>query len=140
MKLFLDSSTIIFAFEYPESNSRIIFDLIVAGKIEGVISEKAIIETKRVFSLKKDERFLYLLESILRKTLTVISLSDIFANVEKWRGKIKEKDLEHLATVKGLKLQFLVALDRDFEPFPEYITPKKFVENILKLKAFQTDY
>ena len=57
-----------------------------------------------------------------------------------WRGKIKEKDLEHLATAKALKLKFIVALDRDFEPFEEYCTPKEFVEKILKIRGFQTDY
>lgn len=56
------------------------------------------------------------------------------------KGKVKEKDLEHLATAKSLGLKFIVAFDRGFEPFPEYYTPKEFVEKILKLKGFETDY
>ena len=48
--------------------------------------------------------------------------------MEDWKGKIKEKDLEQLAVVKAFRLEYLVALDRDFQPFPEYCTPKKFLK------------
>ncbi len=140
MKLLLDSSAIIFAFEYPHCNSRIIFDLVAAKKLEGVISEKAIEESKRMFALNKKEGFLYLLELDLRRNFQVIPVKAVQKEMQKWRGKIKEKDLEHLATAKALKLPYLVAFDRDFEPFPEYHAPKKFVEVILKMKAFETDY
>ena len=47
--------------------------------------------------------------------------------MEKWRGKIKDKDLEHLATVKYLGLKYLIAYDYHFEDFEEYRTPKQFI-------------
>lgn len=140
MKLLLDSSAIIFAFEYPHCNSRIIVDLVVAKKLQGVISEKALVESKRIFALNKKEGFLYLLELNLRRNFQVVKVQDVQKEMQKWRGKIKEKDLEHLATAKALKLPYIVAFDRDFEPFPEYYTPKRFVEKVLNLKAFETDY
>ncbi len=48
----------------------------------------------------------------------------------RYKGKIKEKDLEQLAVVKGLGLRFLISYDRDFEPFDEYVTPKKFLKSL----------
>jgi hypothetical protein len=51
----------------------------------------------------------------------------------------KDKDLEQLAVVKKLGLKYLVAYDRDFEPFEEYVTPKGFVE-ALYLDAFESEF
>ncbi len=140
MKLLLDSSTVIFSFEHPHSNSRIIFDLILAKKLQGTISEKAVVEIKGMFSAKKNEKFLYVLEKTLRQNFEIIPLNKIIKEIDKWQGKIKEKDLAHLATAKALGIKFIVAFDRDFEPFAEYYTPKQFVEKILKLKGFETEY
>ena len=130
----------IFNFDIPESNSRIIFDLVISGKLEGVISEKAITEVKRVFSLNKNERFTHQLEQKLRKNFKVVPLYEIEKEMQELRGKIKEKDLEHLATAKHVSADYIIAFDRDFEPFKEYITPRKFVEKILKFRPFETEY
>ncbi len=140
MKVLLDSSTIIFSFECPNSNSRIVFDLVIDGKLKGVISEKAIQEVKNVFSLKRDQRFLHLLEMLLIKNFEVIPLNKIQKHMKKWKGKIKEKDLAHLATAKAFKLKYIVALDRDFSNFSEYKTPKQFVEKVLEMQSFNTEY
>ncbi len=127
MKLLLDSSTII-------------FDLILAKKLQGVVSEKAIEETKRMFSHSKSWRFLNVLEMDLRRNFQVIPLKHIRKEITKWKDKIKEKDIEHLATAKALELKYIIAFDRDFEPFAEYRTPKQFVEKELKMKPFETGY
>ncbi|MBI5635438.1 PIN domain-containing protein [Candidatus Micrarchaeota archaeon] len=140
MRALLDSSAIIFSFEYPNSNSRLVFDLVQEGKLSGVVSEKALAEVKRVFSLRKNERFLFLLEKIIRKNFEVVPRSEIGREIKYWRGKIKEKDLEHLATAKNRKVKYIIALDRDFEKFAEYHTPKKFVEKALKIRGFETEY
>ena len=50
--------------------------------------------------------------------------------MKKFRGKIKEKDLENLATVKALKINFLVSFDRDYKEFEEHFTPKQFLIKI----------
>ncbi len=140
MKLLLDSSVIIFRFEQPHSNSRIVFDAIIEGRLQGVVSEKAIEEVKKVLSYRNGEKFAYLTEDLIRRNFEVIPLKKVEKETEKWKGKIKEKDLAHLATAKALGLKFIVALDRDFAPFKEYHTPKKFVENVLKLKGFESEY
>ena len=54
-------------------------------------------------------------------------------------GKIKRKDLEHIAAVRSKGIQWLIAYDSDFEGFAEYITPKEFIKAI-GLKIKQTEY
>ena len=52
------------------------------------------------------------------------------------KGKIKRKDLEHIATVRLKEIQWLIAYDEDFEVFPEYITPREFIKKMgLKVKS-----
>lgn len=38
--------------------------------------------------------------------------------------------MERISTVKASNLVYLVAYDCDFEPFPEYLTPKGFLKEI----------
>ncbi len=47
MKVYIDSSAIIYAFEFKDSNSRRILDLIIRGDIEAYIAQKVIDEVKR---------------------------------------------------------------------------------------------
>jgi hypothetical protein len=60
----------------------------------------------------------------------VIPSSQLQKVMTRYKGRIKEKDLEQLAVVKKLGLRFLIAYDRDFEPFEEYVTPKKFLKSL----------
>jgi hypothetical protein len=55
--------------------------------------------------------------------------------MDRYRGQIKEKDLEQIAVAKMLGLKYLVSYDRDFEAFEEYKTPKEFIKtlNLLNL-------
>jgi hypothetical protein len=59
--------------------------------------------------------------------------------VLQYKGLIKDKDLEQLATAKKLGIKFLLSYDRDFENFDEYITPKKFIKE-MGIKSASTDY
>ncbi len=54
------------------------------------------------------------------------------------RGTIKEKDLEHLATATSPGID-IIAYDRDFDGIDGYITPKQFLET-MKLKYFDSVY
>ncbi len=56
--------------------------------------------------------------------------TDIKKEMVKYKKLIKGKDLEQLATVKKLGIKFLLAYDRDFENFEEYITPKSFIKEM----------
>ena len=71
--------------------------------------------------------------------MEVIPKEEITDGLEKWRGKIKDKDLEHLATVKYMGMKYLIAYDYHFEGFEEYKTPKHFIIEV-GLDANETDY
>ena len=139
MRLFLDSSTIIFSFEYEESNSACIFNMILEGKLEGIINEKVIEEVRRYMNRRRGRHFAYLIESILRTHFELHYIYEIEDEMRKWEGKIKRKDLEHIATVKQFGIPYLIALDVDFTDFKEYYTPKEFL-NELGIKGFDIDY
>lgn len=133
--VFLDTNVFIFAKEFPDSNSaKIINDLLNKNKIQAIISETVFKEVYRYFrehygKTVSDHMRRYLLESC-----TLIQKEQIEKEISLYTGKIKDKDLVQLAVVKNLKLKFLVSYDRDFEPFEEYITPKKLL-NEFSLKA-----
>lgn len=136
--LFVDSSTIIIGMTQPASNSAIVLRIIEEGKITAIISEKVLFEVKRFFSAKRGEKFAYATGVLLKKNFGVVSRAEIENDAAKYRGRIKEKDLEHLTTAKKFGA-FIVAFDRDFSPFKEYITPKQFVRS-LGFKPFETEY
>ncbi|MBI5036770.1 PIN domain-containing protein [Candidatus Micrarchaeota archaeon] len=136
--LFVDSSTIIIGITQPETNSARVLGLIGGGKAEAIISEKALLEVKRFFLAKRGEKFAYATERFLKKNFRVVPRAEVEREIAKYRGQIKEKDLEHLATAKKFGAT-IVAFDRDFEPFKEYVTPKQFVKT-LKMKQFETEY
>ena len=69
----------------------------------------------------------------------IIYTEEIKNELEKWKSKIKNKDLEHISIVKKFKIPIIVSYDRDFKPFSEYITPKKFIKSI-GLKPAETEY
>ncbi|MDI6885792.1 MAG: PIN domain-containing protein [archaeon] len=131
MRVFVDSSVFIYGLEFEESNSAIIYNEIVNGTVKAVINEKVIEEVVRYFSRRKGRHFAYLIESQLRRICEVKQRKDYADEIEKWRGKIKEKDSEHLAIAKKFELK-IVAYDADFMPFEEYYTPKQFVEGLGK--------
>lgn len=89
--------------------------------------------------VRRNPEYSFLITSLLLKNFGVVYRNEIKSKMQKWRGKIKEKDLEHIATVKMLKLEYLVAYDRDFENFEEYYTPKQFLDKI-GVKSMPTEY
>lgn len=139
MRVFLDTSVFIWAYSRPDGNSAKILELVDDGRLEAVTSEKALEELKRYFSLYHDSRSAYAVLQHVKACVRIIPRTEVREELGKWSSKIKEKDLEHVATVKALGLQFLVAVDRDFKPFPEYATPKQFLKK-LGLKAKESEY
>jgi len=138
-KAFIDSSVFILGKEWPNSNSAKILELLSQGKVEAVVSSKVVHEVFYYFknhhgkSLASDYRF------FLVQFCTVIDEDRIRGEINQWKDKIKKKDVLHLATVKAFHLPHLVAFDRDFKPFPEYVTPKAFLK-LLGRKTAATEY
>lgn len=139
MKVFLDSSVIIIGLEEEKSNSAIILNLLFNKKIEGVISERVIIEVKRYFKKIRGRGYGFIIESLLRKNCNVISEYEVKNQILVYRGEIKEKDLEQLAVVRRYSIKHLIAYDRDFNKIKEYVTPKKFLKD-LNSKTFESEY
>jgi len=130
MKVYIDSSTVIYAFEFKESNSRKILDIIICGEIEAYINQKVINEVKKFFMRNHGESVWVAVKTILSRHFKLISEGSY--STEKYRGMIKDKDLEHLAAFKDLKLDLIIAYDRDFKEISGYINPKNFLIKINK--------
>lgn len=108
-------------------------------KIKVIVSEKVLEESKTYFTRFFNEQVWFWFQSHIKSIAKVVPKKDVLFEMKKLRGKIKEKDLEHIATVKALKLEKLISYDRDFESFEEYCTPKQFIESI-GLKTAETEY
>ena len=138
-RVFLDTNVFIYAFEFSNSNSSKIIDLLNKGEIEAITSEKVLEEVTRYFKKFHNLSVARKFRRYLLDTCTVIMRHQISKQVGEYQGKIKEKDVEQLATTKKYGIKFLIAYDKDFESFEEYRTPKKFLE-LLKIKASNTEF
>lgn len=136
---FLDTNVFIFSFEYPHSNSRKIIEQLNAGKIDAIVCEKVVREVIKYFQKYYGIELIRLFRRYILGSCIVIANEKVKDEMKKWRGKIKEKDLEQLSTVKKYGLKYLVSYDRDFEDFEEYTTPKEFVA-VLGLKPYETEF
>lgn len=129
-RVFLDTNIFIHAFEFPGCNSDKILDLLNKGQIEAVISERVFREVQTYFKKFYSKDLAATFRDYLLRTCTVVLSADVKKEMAKYKKLIKDKDLAQLAAVKKLGIKFLVAYDRDFEKFEEYITPKAFVKEM----------
>jgi predicted nucleic acid-binding protein len=127
-RIFLDTKVFIFAFEFPDSNSNTIMELLNDEKIEAIISERVIKEVYRYFKKYHDKKLADGFRNYLYKACRIILARDVKDTMKKFRGQIKEKDLEQLAVVKKYGIKYIISLDRDFIGQEEYRTPREFVE------------
>ncbi|ODS38412.1 MAG: hypothetical protein A7316_08040 [Candidatus Altiarchaeales archaeon WOR_SM1_86-2] len=141
MKVFVDSSVIIYGLEQEKSNSAIILDLIFDGEIKAYVSEKVVDEIRRYFKHRRSREYAFFVTTTIRNNFEVMPREEIEDEIHKWRGRIKEKDLEHLATSKYKRLKYLIAYDRDFADagVEEYITPKEYLMR-LGLRHYDVGY
>ncbi len=86
----------------------------------------------------KNKDFASLSFSFVHSSFEIIPPDQYSEEMNKLRGTIKEKDLEHLATARSLGIA-IIAYDRDFENVKEYFTPKEFLKS-MKLKTCETLY
>ena len=138
-RVFLDTNIFVFAFEFPESNSNKVIALLNKGQIEAITSEQVLKEVQAYFKRFYDKDLASSFRDYILRTCTVMFSSDVKREVLQYKGQIKEKDIEQLATVKKLGIKFLLSYDRDFENFDEYITPKKFIKE-MGIKSASTEY
>lgn len=137
--VFLDTNVFIWAYNRHDSNSAKILDLMDDGRIKVIVSERVIDELKKYFLIYFDETIWFSVFKHIISNSEIIKREEILDEIIKWRGKIKEKDLENLATVKYIGLKYLIALDDHYKDFEEYITPKAFIK-YMGLKPSETEY
>ena len=138
-RIFLDTNIFIYAFEFPESNSNKVVDLLNKGQIEAVISERVLKEVQSYFKKFHSKDLAALFRDYLLRTCLIVFPGDLKREMLRYKKLVKDKDLEQVAAVKKLGIKYLVSYDRDFEPFGEYITPKVFIKEA-GLKPAASDY
>ena len=138
-RAFLDTNVFIYGYEFPDSNSAKIIELINEGEIEAIISERVLKEVTEYFNkyyfIEVSRKF----RKYLLDTCTIVMNHEVLKEIKELKGKIKDKDLEQLAAARKYGLKFLISYDRDFEGFDEYNTPKKFLE-MLNKEAKDSDF
>ncbi len=138
-RVFIDTSVFIYAFEFPDSNSSAIIEMLNDEKIEAVISERVAKEVYRYFRKYHDKALADTFRKYLYEACRIILARDIKNALKKYRGKIKEKDLEQLAVVREFGIKHLLAFDRDFEGQEEYRTTREFVE-LIHIKGKESEF
>jgi predicted nucleic acid-binding protein len=138
-RVFLDSNVFINAFENSDSNSLIIIEMLTSGEIEAVVSERVLKEVMRYFKCHYGREYVAFFRDYILQSCVVVFAREIRGEMGHLKGRIKDKDLEQLAATRALGLRYLVSFDRHFEPFEEYITPKRFVESLGR-KARPSEY
>jgi len=139
LKVCLDSSVFIYAFEFPESNSKKVIDLLNICALEAVISERVYKEVTSYFKKFYGKDAASKFRNYLIETCELLFEDEIQKEMQELKGKIKQKDLPQIASARHLGIKYLIAFDEDFNAFEEYVTPKRFIE-ILNLKPRQTEY
>jgi len=138
-KAFVDSNVFIYAFEFWDSNSALIIDMLNDGEIEAFVSSRVLKEVTRYFRRFHGRKLSGLFRNYMLQSCTMVLREELRPTMKRLEGSIKEKDLEQLAAVKALGLRHLVSYDRHFEPFEEYATPRQFVES-LGMKARKSEF
>lgn len=138
-RVFLDTNVFIYSFEFPDSNSAKIIDLINQGRIEAITSERVLKEVAYYFEKKHSLILARKFRRFILDSCIVIMQNEVLQEIEALKGKIKEKDAEQLAVTKKYGLKFLISYDKDFEGFEEYTTPRKFLE-LLKIKTKDSEF
>ncbi|MDP3105798.1 MAG: PIN domain-containing protein [Candidatus Methanoperedens sp.] len=137
-RVFVDSSVLIRGLLFEKTNSALILKMIRKKELTGVINRKVVYEVLDVLKQIKDKDFASLSFSFMHSTFEIVPEELYYEEMEKLRGQIKEKDLEHLAAASSQGI-VIIAFDRDFDKVKNYFTPKKFLES-MSMKTYDTEY
>ena len=128
-RAFLDSNVFIFGFERPKSNSRRILNLLAAGRLQGVVTDRVVREVMGYFRRHhgKDRSAQFRDFVLLTCELVVESDLDVAQDLVVLVGA---KDAGAVAATRAMGLALLVSTDSDFARVPEHRTPKAFLEGL----------
>jgi len=114
--VYLDSNVFIFGKERPESNSRVILDLIEERKITPIISYATLEELREYFSRKYNRKTaineVYYVISL--PSLEIIPRDRVKRRITRFKGVIPDKDLPHLVSAVIAKVDYIVTYNRHF--------------------------
>ncbi|MBI5253814.1 MAG: PIN domain-containing protein [Euryarchaeota archaeon] len=143
-RVLLDTNVFIFSIEHPKSNSNIIIEMAIDGEIEVVISAEIRLEFIEYLKSEHGKDAAYHADMFLKSlpNIEIVEQRRIKSHINKLRGKIKEKDLPHLASAEISRVECVVSYDRDFKKAKTRIpvlTPKEFIEK-LGIEPFESGY
>jgi predicted nucleic acid-binding protein len=114
--VYLDTNVFIFGVERPESNSRIILDLVEEGKIVPVVSYSTLEELREYFSRRYNRETaineIYYLISL--PNLEIITRDKVKQEIKNYKGVVPDKDLPHLVSAIIAQADYLVSYNRHF--------------------------
>jgi len=137
-KVFIDSSVLIRGLLFEKTNSALILKMVSRKELIGVINRKVAYEVLHVLKELKNKDFASFSFSFIHSSFEIIPEEQYFEEMQKLRGTIKEKDLEHFAIARSMRID-IIAYDRDFDGLEGYFTPKGFLKYI-NLKVYETEY
>lgn len=130
MRALLDASVWIIAVERPDSNSSKIVRHALAGRLEVVVDESVLAEVSRFLRSRHGRSFTWLYIQQIRRVARVMSQEECEIEMRRIGGRLKPADRLHLAAARAAGAEFLIGFDEDFEPYPEYLTPKRAVRRL----------
>ncbi len=143
-RVLLDTNVFIFAIEHPGSNSSIIVEMAVDGEIGVVVSEEIRLELVEYLRSEYGKDAAYRADLFLNgiPSFEVVDRELVGKHAKNLKGRIKDKDLPHLAAADVAKVDGIVSYDRDFKRAKTKIpvlTPREFVED-LGIEPFEYEY
>jgi len=130
-RAFLDSNVFIFGFERPKSNCHRILELLVAGEIQGVVTDRVVHEVMGYFRKHHGKDLAAEFRDLMLLTSDLVLEQDL--RVERSIvARVGRKDAGAVAATRKLGLARLVSTDRDFNRIPEHRTPRAFLAEIGK--------
>jgi predicted nucleic acid-binding protein len=146
LKIFIDSNIFLFGYRINESNSFILLENIDGELTQPVVS-RGIIEEVRIRAKKlegKDTASLIILNILTLPNISVVQDHEIIPLLHEYDDLVSDKsDLPHICAYFVGNCEYFVTNNRKLtqqriKDKVSFINPKEFVDNILKLKSFDT--
>ncbi len=128
-RAFLDSNVFLFGFELPGSNSHRILEMLAAGRIRGVVTDRVVREVLGYLRRHYGKDVAGKFRDFMLLTCDLVLEADVRIRREHVE-RVGAKDAGALAVVRELAIARLVSTDSDFAEIPERRTPRAFLREI----------
>jgi len=128
-RAFLDSNVFLFGFERPRSNSHEVLEMLAAGDVQGVVTDRVVREVmgylRRHYGKDAAAKF----RDFILLTCELVVEADVPPD-RVLVALVGRKDAGALAAARSLGLARLVSTDSDFAGAPEHRTPRAFLAEL----------